>query len=223
MNRKLFCVGLALAFSWVTFGVRADDAESVFPKRGEEVVPKPSYIDSYVAYPQPESLANNSYLGFQLGYSGISFGGLSRSTAIKYTNAKEYKLGFVYGYGKTFSKFYLGIETQAVVNFVSGRNIFNYYGDANINNTYYTFNIDLHPGFLVSKNFLPYLILGVGGNFSGRFNKYTSDWRTGLGMDIFISDTFSIRGDYVYTKYFKATDFPSAHSNQVDLGFMWHF
>ena len=219
MNKKLLCVSLALIFSWVTFGVRADDAENIFPKRGEEVQPEPNFIDSYIAYPAPPSLVNNFYFGFQLGGANDKF-----NTALPngVTSAKQYSGGLFVGYGKTYNRFYLGFEAQLLANYSKDNSIFDFNPDLTSSSVSYIANFDVRPGYLVSKNFLPYLIFGLTGNVNSKFKRMVPGWRMGIGADIYTSDSFSIRVDYVRVNYQQSGVLPSSKIDQFDLGFAWH-
>jgi len=223
MNKKLFCLSLAAIFSCVTFGVRADDAENIFPKEGTDPEPALDYIDSYVAYPAPPSLPYNMYWGFQLGVANLKYGRASTDLTVTDQNDQRSSGGLIFGWGKTYNRFYFGFEAQALVNYSKNYNVFGYDNSSQAKNVSYTFNFDFRPGYLVAKNLLSYLIVGVSGDASNNFKKGVIGVRGGLGVELYVAKTFSIRGEYVYTNYFKARSLASSVSNQFNLGLLWHF
>lgn len=261
MNKKLLPLIIMLS---TVFGVSLtanadendDSAAKIFPKQGELVQPMPESVDAYTAYKNPASLKNNYYFGVQLGWNvGASFtrtttsAGAAQKDFSENASSPPVSLGLLFGNGGTYNGFYLGWEVAALVNYFKADDLFDS-ADSTSKTTYkmfYTVNVDFRPGYLVNENVLLFLCAGLSGNYlqvspdspsaaTDKFSNILAGWRAGAGVDFFINDTFSIRGEFIHTGYFNDTrDYTnpttsikysnkfSAKNNQVDLAFIMHF
>jgi len=260
MNKKLLPLIMLSTVFGVSLTASADEnddsAAKIFPKQGEVVQPIPESVDAYVAYKNPASLKNNYYFGVQLGWNaGASFTRTTTSAGVAQKDFSENaasppaSLGLLFGNGGTYNGFYLGWEVAALVNYFKADDLFNN-ADATSKTTYkmfYSVNVDFRPGYLINENVLVYLCAGLNGNYlqispdsssaaTDKFSKILGGWRAGAGVDLFINDTYSIRGEFVHTGYFNAShDYTnpttsvkynntfSAKSNQINLAFLMHF
>lgn len=136
---------------------------------------------------------------FEEGYIGAILG-TNRESALDSTNATG---GIMAGYGAIISRFYIGAElsTQPIA------------VDAQLNNTTRIntrniANLDVIPGYYITPDFLPYIRLGGGANYtkisgvSDQFdeNSVTFSVRAGVGFDWRASDNFGLGLDYIYSR-----------------------
>jgi len=105
--------------------------------------------------------------------------------------------------------------------------------------------LDFMPGYInYARDLLFYGRIGIGtGYFKLKFTNVTNNtsnscekislgWRAGLGMEYFMSDTFSLRAEYVYARYNKVSKtyednneykLNSSGAHQINLGVSVHF
>jgi len=231
----------------------ADNTLSPFDKQGDNLkYPKPNAEENFFATRAPIPVTLRSYFGLSLGADFSTLKSVvsvtPNSTGITSQNSPfvSYGANIYGGLGTNFDKFYIGVELSG------GCNTLNRSITTDNKNAIITFKqpvsagFDLMPGYITSqKDFLFYGRLGVGaGLFNIRINhdaasavnKFLAALRAGLGVEYFISDTFSARLEYIFTDYGKInqnyTDATSTaytytvsspHSQQVNLGLTINF
>lgn len=136
---------------------------------------------------------------FEEGYIGALFGA-NRESTLDTTNVTA---GITAGYGATYSHGYIGAELSSQPIAVT----------ADLNkttkvNTRNIINLDIIPGFYFTSDFLAYLRLGGGANYTkvsntpGAFdeNSVTFSVRAGLGVDWRVADQWGLGLDYIYNR-----------------------
>jgi len=218
--------------------------------------------DSSYIQPQPESnyfamLAKTpaklrGYVGLDVGIDmsnikpTITFASFAETVG---SNSLRNSLaGDIYGgVGTNFSNFYIGAELSAGGNFLNRKFITKTF----VNNAQITvqkplaLGLDLLPGFLSpEQNFLFYGRMGLGGNWfnikianeNANWSKLALAWRLGAGMEYFMSESISLRLDYIFsansdiTKNFTDSmagasfyKIPSLYDHKVTLGLTFNF
>lgn len=254
MKTNILRTMCAAAIFGIAMTAYAENTESVFPAAGEKLQPDPAYVDTYASKLEPPFLSH-SYVGWQIGIPSLS---IDRTVTYPGTQNKakadisspQISTGLLFGSGKTFSGIYLGWETQLLFNYMRGKKQFSASDDSSLVSYQIpaTLNIDFKPGYLVNQKFLVFLNLGLAGSYlkvTGStpanshiddFKSFLPGWRAGLGVEFFLSDSFSMRCDYTYTSYFNSNkDFMDStsgitYANKfaishgiVNLGFVYHF
>ena len=229
--------------------VFADEPLSTFNLQGDLDYPEPFGKESYFA---------TQVLSFYRFYMGISAGANMTSLNPKIsettTDTQENELnkktfgyaGTLYGgLGASYSNFYIGAELSGSYNTLN-KKINTLYNEIKITQPIVG-GIDLIPGLLTyQKDFLLYGRVGMGGSlFKFKLNndsgantqEFAFGWRAGVGMEYFINDSFSMRIEYLFTKYddikesYKPQksktnytyELSSPSANQVNLGLTINF
>jgi len=233
--------------------VFADEELSTFNQQGDISGPEPKGEESYFAMPAMVSKTNKAwYLGMNLGAGlttlkpEVTDNGVSIIAAdAQSKNAINYGGGIYGGVGTNFSHFYIGSELSLALNMLS----------KDITTTTSTTKMtvkqpilvgfDIIPGYLTQAGNLFYGRLGVGSSlvklkladsgsaFNSTTNKINFGWRAGLGAEFFMSDTFSLRTEYIYSRYNKVSGKDNTNrytyklgnigAHQVSLGLAVHF
>jgi len=179
------------------------------------------------------------YIGANIGYTNANF--KVSTPSVSATNSDGSLNGGLFGgYEFHFSgKFFLAGEVN-----INGYGIDASYRNNNLGSLHYeenyTYGLDILPGFFISQDAKLFLIGGVqAGSFKFK-NEYagynfTKDrtlgaWDYGLGTDLILTDSFTLRLDYKYI------DFNSTHitygswdekiapaNNQFNLGIIYKF
>lgn len=235
-----------------------DDSLSAFHTQGDLSYPEPIGESAYFATKAPMPSKSSGYFGLNFG-SGFAFfkpditvtktsTGVSKHQAYD-KSAIDYHLGLFGGYGVNLSHFYIGGELSLDGSLLR-RTI-----EGTINGSSMKLSIkrpinagfDIIPGYLTSsRNILFYGRLGVGGGlFNFKLvdntnkaevsnNKVIFALRGGVGMEYFMSDTFGLRVEYVYTRYNKFAnthtaankyryDLDNTSAHRINLGLSIHF
>src|SRR3990170_3975912 len=232
--------------------VFADEELSVFNQQGGVNYPEPNREESFFATAAPMASSTQGYIGMNIGpgltpiKSEITKGGSPITDAkTQKKNAINYGAGIYGGVGTNFSHFYIGSEMSLALNILS----------KDITTTTSTTKMtvkqpilvgfDIIPGYLTQAGNLFYGRLGVGSSlvklkladsgsaFNSTTNKINFGWRAGLGAEFFMSDTFSLRTEYIYSRYNKVSGKDNTNrytyklgnivAHQVSLGLAVHF
>ena len=121
--------------------------------------------------------------------------------------------GLFVGAGGETDRFYFGAELQVSANNAHGEIFNGTLLDSKIKMPS-SLSLDIRPGyFVVDKKALAFMRLGVSGgklesssdnvikNDSNLLDNFVVGWRAGLGTEFYCSDSFSIRGEYIFTNY----------------------
>src|SRR3990172_7016820 len=206
--------------------VFADEELSVFNKKGGVIYPKPNKEESFFAPAAPRASSTQGYIGMNIGPGltrikpEITKDGISVIDANnKKKNAINYGAGIYGGVGTNFNHFYIGSEMSLALNILN-KNIIP------ANNTIkmsikqpIVVGLDIIPGYLTqARDMLFYGRLGVGSslfnlgltdtsnNVDNTTSKINFGIRAGFGVEFFMTDSFSLRTEYVYAKYRDISD-----------------
>lgn len=204
--------------------VYADDILGSFNQQGDVDYPEPNAQENYLAVRAPMASEVSKYFGAQLAVGTASLKpeitvtklGVAKTDDSQSKSATNYGGGIYGGIGTNLSHFYIGSELSLSMNAFS-KSITSNVNSSNIELTVkqpFVFGVDIIPGYLnYARDVLLYGRLGVGagwyklkftdtvGSVSKSANKLDLGIRAGLGADFFISDSFGIRTEYLYTRY----------------------
>lgn len=235
--------------------ISSESASSAFHQQNPDTsCAQPQSESNYFARLAKTPSKLRSYIG--LG-AGIDMSNLtptmasgSNSEAINSNSLKSSIAGDIYGgIGTNLSNFYIGTELSFGYNSLNKK--FTTSSSALLNKEMtvkkpLTIGLDLIPGFLSpEQNFLFYGRMGLGGDWfkvnianeaNSKWNKIDLTWRLGAGMEYFISESTSMRLDYVFstsnkiTKSFTSSSnnasfyrLPSLYDHKVTVGLAFNF
>jgi opacity protein-like surface antigen len=197
------------------------DSSKVFPGR-YDVPYDPSDMDVYIAKPHPQPPTNNYYVGLHLGLASATSQydtdyPLQQSLTLENKGSLPFFVSLFFGGGGFWDNLYAGVEAQA--NFNSIETTKDLTGGAGQKSGElsikipYTAALDFRPGYLFNQQVIVYGRLGIAGSMLKVSNelspaedvsKFIPGLRLGLGVDAFVTTDWSLRFDYVFTKYLDA-------------------
>jgi len=251
----LFCAPAALAQELGPFNTQ--DVDYAYPDN----------MNNYIATKAPVAPLDNHYIGISGGVDSSSgkftnqfaLPGFMPLTADLSETSLDYNAGIFGGYGTNFDNFYIAGEAGAnyttMYEKVTDSVTTSPFAPANISTRQpFTLSLDVLPGFLTNtRSVLLYGRLGIAASLvqlklnadSGDPNnpisqsnyKCSFGARVGAGIEYFFVDAFSMRAEYVYSKYGKVNNTYSRVSpipmtfsysvkpsnSQINLGFNFHF
>lgn len=255
----VFLGEILVALFIITTAHAEPDDEVVFPRANQPAVEQPKDINAYVARPPRHHyhvLPNYNSFGIQLGSISVDFKYSDFLFGIPIITDKTVKSssisgGLFYGFGSSYRSFYYGLELQGLINGAKA-NVVDQISIVTLKRQFKlpgTLALDFIPGILFTDKVLGFLRLGLAGSYlkvdlnllnpivaEKSFNKTVLGSHLGLGIDYFFTDSISLRGDYVFTSYGKAskhltglqgllnyeTD-TTVRSSQFNIGIAYHF
>ena len=236
--------------------VFANDELSTFHRQGDFDYPEPIGQEAYFATGVSLSNKTYAYFGFNLG---SNFTPLKSEITVdtqlesQKKDALGLELGIYSGYGAHIGHWYLGGELNLATGYLK-RTIKDTVNSKDIKldiKQPLIVSFDFIPGFTnISRSVLIYGRLGLIASSSkvefsettaescagvcSKDNKMVFGFRAGMGIEYFMSDTFSIRTEYIYNRYGKLSgDYVGTTSyvykikpfgsHQVNLGLSIHF
>lgn len=241
-----------------------DDTLSPFNLQGDDLKsPKPDAEEKFFATRAPMEVTLRRYFGVNMGVSfatlkptitATNSNNVSSTQALSpNTPALSYDANLYGGAGTNFDHFYVGAELSGGGNTLKKNLVTTSYNTADNANATITFKqplsfgLDFIPGYITSqKDFLFYGRIGIGTSLfnirinresDSSINKFLIGLRAGLGMEYFMSDSFSVRLDYIFSNYgdvnqtyksnVNATTYSykvsSPHTQQINLGLTVNF
>ncbi len=212
--------------------VWADDFSKMFDQ-DQTNYPAPKEQESYYATLAPMEGESSGYFGMDLGAAITSLKPrVQIDTDIREESRKipNYQIGLYGGYGRNFQHLYLGGELSAAYNFI-GRDMALHVSSQDTAISLkqpVTFALDIIPGYLVrARDLLFYARLGMASSWfnlkfasssgaTDKINKFAIGLRAGLGIEYFMLESLSIRGEYLYSKYKKLSNSFSSSGKQYD-------
>lgn len=127
------------------------------------------------------------------------------------------------GYGKTFGNWYVGGELNADFSTADGSE-----GGVKLEKKY-SYGVAARAGYLLNEKILGYGVLGwergkfEGKDAAGKVSDDLNGIRVGLGVETFVHNNVSLRGELNYIDWKDKDGFGDGHEYRANIGVAYHF
>lgn len=127
------------------------------------------------------------------------------------------------GYGKTFGNWYVGGELNADFSTADGSE-----GGVKLEKKY-SYGVAARAGYLLNEKILGYGVLGwergkfEGKDAAGKVSDDLNGIRVGLGVETFVHNNVSLRGELNYVDWKDKDGFGDGHEYRANIGVAYHF